>query len=210
MTEAALILIILTLISVACLIRRSAPPPNELRRLNPGVAHHAEWMASEATVSRVGTDYLAAHAWMVTTLLRNTVTYLHEVPRYYSGSALCEQQRVVNIQLHRRGPRLVGIMRARHRVQARRFSDDGLTCYLIDHQTERRMTTYDYWSKRRLHTQDLDSGMYVYQMVFDRADGRWKIAELMQQLPIGLEQFPLATAPIQLTDELPSSAGRDL
>jgi len=86
------------------------------------------------------------------------------------------------------------------------------------------MATYDYWSKRRLHTQNLGDGVYVYLMIYDLAADRWKLAQLIQQLPAGWDGSSNgnghgsnnnggnthANVTIRLTDDLPSNAGRDL
>jgi hypothetical protein len=102
----------------------------------------------------------------------------------------------------------VGVLRAHHQISVRRFSDDGLSCLLIDRQSERRMATYDYWTKQRIHTQDLGSSALVFRMQFDRYTGRWKVDEFIQQLPIGWETLPGAT--LRLMDALPEAAGRDI
>ena len=208
MNDLALVALVLAVIVIAYLSRRRTPRPDKLHRLYPGVAHKAEWMASEEIVRRVEADFLGAQQWLVEALLGNYTAYLHMLPRHFTGDALREQQRIVSLQMRKHGPRLVGILRAHHRIQVRRFSDNGLTCYVIDHQTERLMATYEYWSKRRLHTQDLGAGVYVYQVTLE--NGRWKIEALIQQLPLGWETFPVSSAPLELTDDLPLAAGRDV
>jgi hypothetical protein len=196
-----------------------------LNRINAGVAHRGEWLASRDTIQRIQADYLAAQHWVLETQLSSYTLYQRELPHYFSGELLAEQSRIIDIQMRRRSPRLVGALRAHHQLQVRRFSDNGLSCCLLDYQTERRMATYDYWSKRRLHTQNLGDGVYVYLMIYDLAADRWKPARLIQQLPTGWDgtsssghsngqhgtgSGTYAHVTIRLTDDLPSSAGRDL
>ena len=185
-----------------------------LSRVNAGVSHRAEWLASRDTVQRVQANYLTAQHWALEAQLSSYTLYQRELPRYFAGELLAEQMRAIEVQLRRRSPRLVGCLRAHHQLQVRRFSDNGLNCCLLDFQTERRMATYDYWSKRRLHTQNLGDGVYVYLMIYDLAADRWKPARLIQQLPLGWDGSTVGNSPvripIRLTDELPSSAGRDL
>ncbi len=210
MNNVALVSILFVLCVVVILSRRRRVQPELLQRLYPGVAHKAEWMASDSVVRRVEADYLAAQQWRIETMLDNDTSYLRGLPRYFSGEALIEQQRISLLQMRRRRPRLIGVLRAHHRVQVRRFSEDGLTCCVIDQQSERRMATYDYWTKRRLHTQDLGTGVFVYQMRRDSSVQRWKIDQLIQQLPLGWEAFPFMNSTIQLTDDLPLATGRDI
>lgn len=195
---------------------------SSLSRTNVGVAYRGEGMASRDIVQRVQADYLAAQHWVLETQLSSFTLYQRELPRYFSGELLTEQLRIIDNQMRRRSHRLVGALRAHHQLQVRRFADNGLSCCLLDYQTERRMATYDYWSKRRLHTQNLGDGVYVYLMVYDLAADHWKPSRLIQQLPTGWDgsghsvdnahgsstRQPAVT--IRLTDELPSSAGRDL
>ncbi|MHB8625753.1 MAG: hypothetical protein ACYDBJ_22415 [Aggregatilineales bacterium] len=211
MNELELVAIVIVLIYVACLTaRRRGTAPAPLQRLHPGVVNRAEWMAPRETIQCIEADYLAAQQWALETLLTSYPVYLRELPHYFSGQALTEQVRIVAGTLQRRGPRLVGALRAHHQLQVRRFAEDGMSCCLLDHQSERRMATYDYWTKRRLHTQDLGSGVYVYLMVYDPITARWKIARLIQQLPAGWESGGHARIPIRLTHDLPVAAGRDL
>lgn len=209
MSEVTLIAIVLGLVVVAILSRRSRQNvPEPLQRLHPGVADKAEWMASETTVQRVTTDYLAAQQWVGDMQLADCFACLREVGRYFSGALLREHQRLLGRQLAQSHVRLVGVLRAHHHITVRRFSDDGLSCLVIDRQSERRMATYNYWTKQRVHTQDLGNGAVVYRMTFDRPSGRWKVDEFIQQLPIGWETLPGST--LRITDALPEAAGRDI
>ncbi len=210
MNEMALVLIVIGLIVAVCLSKRRVRRPEPLKRLYPGVINKAEWMASDETVHNVEADYLAVQRWLIEAALCDYMTFLRDLSRNFSGDALREHEKTVKLHMRKRGPRLIGVVRAHHQVQVRRFSDDGQTCYVLDHQTERRMATYDYWTKRRLHTQDLGAGVYVYRMLFDRGLQRWKIDQFIQQLPTGWDALSVSNAPIRLTDELPIAAGRDI
>ena len=189
--------------------RRRKHWPDSLQRLHAGVTQKAEWMASDETVNAVERDYLAAQYWMAESLLAGYVYFLREAPLYLSGKLLKDQQKHVQQHLQRRGPRLVGILRAHHEIRVRHFSDDGLTCYVVDQQKEQRMATYDYWQHQRIHTQDLTEGAYVYRMVFDRAAHRWKIDEFIQQMPLGWCASS-TNHPIRLQESLPAVSGRDI
>lgn len=181
-----------------------------LRRLRAGVNNRAEWMAPEDVIQRVELDYLNAQQWMADALLAGYIRFMNEAPLYLAGSYLKRQQQNALIQMKKSGPRLIGILRAHHHVYIRHFSDDGLICYVLDEQTERRMATYDYWQLRRLHTQDLCDGVYVYRMGFDRSARRWKIEELIQQLPMGWGMQSVASDTIRLQESLPTASGRDI
>ncbi len=201
---------LVTIIVLAIIIRgRRDDWPGHLRRLHAGVTNKAEWMASDDIIQRVENDYLLAQRWMSDALLVGYVRFLREAPRYFSGNYLKHQQHSAMTQIRKRGPRLIGVLRAHHRIRVRYFSDDGLTCYVVDHQTERRMATYDYWQLRRLHTQSLEDGAYVYRMVYDRSTKTWKIEELVQQLPLGWGGQVVSGSPIKLDKSLPIASGRD-
>jgi hypothetical protein len=212
MFEFAIIGLIVALIAVLVYAqrRRTRNWPGNLRRLHAGVNNKAEWMAPEDVIQRVELDYLNAQRWMADALLAGYVRFMNEAPLYLTGSYLKREQQNALIQMKKRGPRLIGILRAHHHVHIRHFSDDALTCYVLDEQTERRMATYDYWQLRRLHTQDLCDGVYVYRMVFDRSAKRWKIEELIQQLPMGWGMQSVASDTIRLQESLPGASGRDI
>lgn len=167
-------------------------------------------MASDDVVQRIESDYLEAQRWMSEALLTGYVRFMHEAPTYFTGGYLKREQHSAGIQMRKSGPRLIGILRAHHHVHVRHFSEDGLSCYVVDQQTERRMATYDYWQLRRLHTQDLGEGAYVYRMVYDPPAYRWKIEELIQQLPSGWGAQTVANPAIRLEQSLPIASGRDI
>jgi len=190
--------------------RRAAPWSGNLQRLHAGVKNKAEWMAPDNVVQTVEADYLAAQRWMSEVLMHGYERFLRDGPRYLSGVFLKEQQHNTNLQMNKRSPRLIGVLRAHHNVRVRHFSDDGLSCYVVDHQTERRMATYECKQFRRLHTQELLEGAYVYRMVYDTSARRWKIDELIQQLPLGWNAENVYNKAIKLEKSLPIASGRDL
>jgi hypothetical protein len=209
--EFAIIGLIIAIIAVIVLRQRTRMTwPVALRRLHAGVNDKAEWMASDDVVQRVEADYLAAQRWMSEALLAGYVRFVNEAPAYFVGSYLKREQHNADVQMRGPGPRLIGILRAHHHIHVRHFSDDGLSCYVVDQQTERRMATYDYWELRRLHTQDLGEGAYVYRMVYDRTADRWKIEELIQQLPMGWCAQAVSNPAIRLEQSLPIASGRDI
>ncbi len=209
MLEFAIIVLIIAMIAAVIVSRRQRSVlPVSLRRLHAGVSNKAEWMASDDVRHRVETDYLEAQRWMSEALLAGYIRFMNEAGAYFTGSYLKREQRNADVQLRKSGPRLIGILRAHHHIRVRHFSDDGLTCYVVDQQTERRMATYDYWQLRRLHTQDLGEGSYVYRMTYDRAAKRWKIEELIQQLPLGWSAQ--SGSAIHLDKSLPIASGRDI
>jgi len=210
MLEFAIIGLMIAIIAVVAIGRRKRVAwPGNLRRLHAGVNDKAEWMASDDVLQRVESDYLQAQRWMSEALLAGYTRFMSEAPNYFAGSYLKREQHNASIQIRKRGPRLIGVLRAHHHIRIRHFSDDGLTCYVVDQQTERRMATYDYWQLRRLHTQDLGEGAYVCRMVYDRAARRWKIDEFIQQLPLGWCAEAVSNPAIRLERSLPTASGRD-
>ncbi|MCC7451129.1 MAG: hypothetical protein IT324_27195 [Anaerolineae bacterium] len=211
MAAFAIVGVFIAIVIVTILARRRAIPwSGNLQRLHAGVKNKAEWMAPDNMVQAVEADYLAAQHWMSEALMRGYGRFLQEGPRYLSGVFLKAQQRSTTYQMHKHGPCMIGVLRAHHNVRVRHFSDDGLSCYVVDHQTERRMATYECSQFRRLHTQELLEGAYVYRMVYDTASRRWKIDELIQQLPLGWNAENVYNKAIKLEKSLPIAAGRDL
>src|SRR5437879_1609937 len=140
MLEFAIIGVIIAMIAVVAIRGRMRVTwPGTLRRLHAGVNDKAEWMASDDVVQRVEADYLAAQRWMSEALLAGYVRFRHEAPTYFTGSYLQREQHSADVQLRKSGPRLIGILRAHHHIHVRHFSDDALSCYVVDQQTERRM-----------------------------------------------------------------------
>jgi hypothetical protein len=200
-------LLLCVVLVVAILKTRRKSPAHPLRRLHAGVMNKAEWMAEDRVVDAVITDYLDAHHWMAEALFSGYVRFLHEAPLYLSGTFLKQQHDSVKTKIQQRSPRLIGVLRAHHHVRVRHFAEDGLSCLVIDSQSEQRMATYDYWEHQRLHTQDLGERTYVYRMVYDAKACRWKIEAFIQQLPMG---WDASTSAIRLEDHLPEVSGRDL
>lgn len=203
MVTVIVILLLVVLAAVIYLTSQSALVPwaQTMKRLNPGVANRAEWMAPNPVVQRVKQDYLAFYDYATQTLPEGWVPYLRDLNRFLCGDMLREQRQNINARLQNDRGRVFDVLRANHRVEVRNFSADGLTCVLIDYQTERRLATYDYRSHSRIHTQDMGEVSYVFKMAF--REERWKIAEYIQTLPPGSGQANW------MEINLPHTVGRD-
>jgi hypothetical protein len=137
-------------------------------------------MSPDPVINKVQTDYLNALAWMQESALwPDTQIAYREAAHFLTESFL----RRFRQRIHQSVSNYRAVLRADHQLQARHFSPDGVRCLVIDQQTDRRMATY--FDGRRLHTQDLGSCAFVYEMVYDRRARRWKIATFIQQLPLG-------------------------
>lgn len=165
-------------------------------------------MASDKVVQHIVEQYLAAQRWMTDQPLVSYQTCLNGLAYFVSGPHLQEVRRVMRLQQARSGPRLVGVLRCTHQVSVRHFADDGMSCLIVDSQTERRMATYDYWTKQRINTQNLGSGTLVYRMALDPADKRWKLHEFIQELPTALETIPAGR--LTVADSLAQPTRRDV
>lgn len=180
----------------------------QLRRMSAGLTQKAEWMAPDTVVHQVRSDYLAALEWLHDSALKHTRHQWAYAPLFLSGAYLKRHQRILRSQREAAPPRLVGILRSDHVIEVRHFSEDGESCLVIDHQEQRRMATYDFETRTRLHTQDVGACTLVYQMVYDLSSQRWKIAAFVQQLPLGWGS-PKLTRHIRVLAQLPSSARRE-
>jgi hypothetical protein len=213
MIEFALIGLVVTLVLVMVYARRTRSKwPSDLKRLHPGVANKAEWMAPDDVLHAVQADYLHAQRWIAETMLAGYAKFTDEAPRYFTGSYLKRQQKLAALHLksNPRGQRYIGVLRCEHKIRIRHFSDDGLECYLLDRQMNRAIVTYDYPCLNPISTQALDQGAYVYRMIFDRKERHWKIEDFVQQLPLGWEEQVISNDSIRLDESLPAAAGRDL
>jgi len=180
---------------------------DEMTRLKPGTGAEAEWIAPPAVLHAVRQDFLATQTWATNRTL-NWGHFAHELPDYLSGHYLSRQTRALQmLTTTSRAPRLALEERVTHTLTPRYFSSDGLRCLLIDWQTERLLITRQYWSQRVVQQQRLDDTAYVFQMVYDREQHRWKIERLVQELPLGWGQP--RTSKVALTTKLPARIGRD-
>ena len=213
MIEFALIGLVVTVVLVVMIARRSRGRwPSDLRRLHPGVALKAAWMAPDVVIHAVEGDYVHAQRWIAETMLAGYAKFSDEAPRYFTGTYIKREQKLAaaHLKSNPRGQRYIGVLRCDHKIRIRHFSDDGLECYLLDRQTHRVVVTYDYPCLRPLGTQALDQGAYVYHMIFDRKERHWKIEDFVQQLPLGWEEQVISSDSIRLDESLPAAAGRDL
>jgi len=171
---------------------------DKMTRLHAGVRHRAEWIAPYEVLEAVKRDYLSFYDYAARTLPQGWLAYLQELEDYLCGEALLLQRQSLEARLRHDRGRLVEVLRAQHQLYVRHFSDDGLTCIVIDQQSEIRLATYDYWRGQRLHTQNMGRANLVYQMRYDPKAGRWKRERFIQHLP------PQATPPTQLALHLPT------
>lgn len=206
----AVLLIIFLLILASRFSQNDIVPwLDEMQRTRPKGAGYAEWLATEDIMQDVMQHYMEYIEFAQETLLTGWVRYYHGIRQYLAGDYLQLQLRNLEARLRVDNVRLIDILRANHDLRIRDFGDDGLTCLLLDYQTERRLATYHYWNKRRVHTQQLDDCICVYRMRYDRLNRRWKITEYIQELPA--HHYPEALeGPIDTLDNaLPPTLGRD-
>lgn len=188
--------------------RNQIPWGNQMRRLHPGAARKAEWMAPDEVVEQVRSDYLASVRWLHDHTLSAWHYQMAKAPSYLSGQFLKRHHTILTQYRGIGAPRGIGILRADHQIDVRYFSEDGERCLVIDQQSQRRMATYDSKSHERILTQDLGDGALVYKMRYDVIDGRWKIDEFVQELPLGWGQHK-STRRIRELVVIPDSIGRD-
>jgi hypothetical protein len=181
---------------------------NKMHRINAGVARKAEWMAPDDIVKMVQEDYLAAVRWLPESMLQEWSQQWNSAPYYLSGLYLKRHQEILKHYQMGRPPRYTGILRCVHEVEVRQFSDDGERCLIIDHQTDRRMATYDFWTQSRVNTQDLGDSTVVYEMAYDKQVKRWKIDRFVQDLPAGWRTGGQLKR-VHLLSALPPVSGRD-
>ncbi len=205
----ALLLVIIVVTGIMTLRGKGQVPwCGKLRRLHPGSAYRGEWMAPEIVVNQVRSDYLAAASWLHSSALLERSRQWTMAPVYLDGSFLKRYQRVLMMNQSGDNTSVLGVLRADHQISVRHFSEDGERCLVIDTQLQRRMATYDGYTRERLHTQDLGECSQVYQMVYDTKSRRWKIETFIQELPGGWNTLS-ASQHIRVLSSLPTSTGRD-
>lgn len=207
-TIALLLVFFFALLAISFSGEKQVPWLDQLYRVKAGVARRAEWMAPEDVVQQVKDDYLMTINWLQDSALKPWPLQLKQAPDYLSGPFLDQHQKHIAKCRSMRRPTLVGILRADHRVEVRRFGESGATCLVIDTQSERRMATYDYDTGERHHTQDMGSGAFVFSMCYDTDTERWKVDQFIQELPLGWRK-PGAARRIELHAELSTKVGRD-
>jgi hypothetical protein len=178
----------------------------KIRHLRIGVGNKVEWMASDAVIKQIESDYLQTFDWLHESLVSERLGSPGQAAGFLTGHALKRYQMlVVHYQRQQvKGSRFIGVLRADHHVEVRHFSEDGSRCLVIDRQTNRRMATYDRQAQVRLHTQDLGDGAVVYRMVYDDVIRRWKLEAFVQELPAGW-----GSRRVRLLTSLPTAIGRD-
>jgi hypothetical protein len=181
LTAALLVVLIGLLVMLALTGRGPVPWAQQMRRVPAGERGQAEWMAGAAVVARVQADYRDALGWLQD--MAFATPNPHRASTYLCEAALTRYR---DIAAQRDGDeRFVGVLRAEHVLEVRRFSEDGVRCLVLDHQTNRQMATYDRITAARVGTQALDDVVRVVAMAYDRDTERWKIADDVQQLPVG-------------------------
>lgn len=205
MVTVAVILILVVLGVMIYLTSQSALVPwvNHMKRLNAGAVNRAEWIAPNPIIENVKRDYLSFYDYATQTLPQGWLAYMRDLNQYMTDDLLREQRHSLSIRLQNDRGRIFDILRANHHIEVRNFSSDGLTCILIDSQTECRLATYDYWNGNRLHTQDVGDAAYVFKMTYDTREERWKMAQYIQTLPPGNWQSSL------MEINPPHAVGRD-
>lgn len=165
-------------------------------------------MAAETIIEQVRTDYLAATDWLQHSLLQAWPRPLAGASHYLTDRYLRRYQRMITQSQVQRPYCFMGVLRCDHHVLVRILPDDERTCIVIDTQTQRRMATYVYRTRERLHTQHLPDAAVVYQMLYDDRAGSWKIALLVQELPLGWENKRILHE-MQTVPDFPALFGRN-
>jgi hypothetical protein len=208
MVLALLVVIVAIIILMSFNGTGQVPWANKLKRVHAGVARKAEWIAPDDVVAQARIDYLAAVNWLQESMLSSWEQRWENAPAYLSGKYLKRYQTILNHYRVSGNPFCVGVMRADQQVTVRHFSEDGQRCLIIDRQSQRRMATYDYFKQTRISTQDLGSGIVVYQMLYDQNARRWKIENFIQELPTGWDDYRKSQR-IRTLSALPTVIGRD-
>ncbi|MEQ8674408.1 MAG: hypothetical protein RLP44_06830 [Aggregatilineales bacterium] len=188
--------------------RKQVPWADKLYRINAGVQSKGEWLAPDDIQNDVRADYLAAMGWLQDSLLADLSYQWTSAPNMLSGTFLQRHQEILTHYKKQKAPRYTGILRCTHRVEVRHFSEDGERCLVVDHQTTRRIATYDLLHHVRVITQDMGDGTVVYEMAYDKALKRWKIDAFVQELPAGWASTK-SHDQIELLSVLPPANGRD-
>ena len=208
MIWALMLVMLVVLITMSLNGKNRVPWSDKLRRVRAGVPNRAEWMAPDRVVEQVRYDYLAALDWQHDSALHGWSHQRKYAALFFTEKYLKQHHATIHHYQAARAPRCVAVLRADHQIMVRHFSEDGERCLIIDQQLHRRMATYDYDTRTRLHTQDLGACAVVLQMVYDKQSQRWKIAEFVQRLPLGWGN-PRVNRRIDLLADLPTSSGRD-
>lgn len=162
--------------------REHIPWANKMRRLTVGVTQQVEWMAPDPVVASVRTDFLETIGWLHDSALLPPAHQRLVAPYYLTDTYLQSYKSLLKTQADQP---FIGVLRADHQIAVRYFSEDGTVCLVVDRQQQQRIATYHARTQARVFTQDLGDAMVVYQMRYDINNQRWKIAELVQQLPSG-------------------------
>ncbi len=202
----ALVIIFIAIVVIMSLNNAGRIPwGDKMRRLNAGSVQKSEWMAPDSVVAQVRAQYLEAINWLHESMLSSWAKQWSTAPNFLNGTHLKRYHNSLLLQRDSKGVEVSGVLRADHVVEVRQFSESGAFCLVIDHQSQRRMATYNRKTLERLHTQDLGDGVVVYAMLYDAKDQRWKIGSFVQELPPDWRTRPM----IQELSTMPGAIGRD-
>lgn len=199
-------LIVITLMTL--IGSETLPWVSKLKRVNAGVAQRAEWIAPSYVLMCVRSDYLGAMNWLQASGFHTWDEQSEHAPGHLSGPCLERHLEILKRQHTSPPNRYTGMLHCHHDVQVRHFSEDGTRCLLLDHQSDRRIETFDTKDGKHLTTQALADGTVVYEMAYDRQANRWKINRYIQELPIGWSHDK-ASHRVKLTNVMPPIHGRD-
>lgn len=188
--------------------KKQVPWADKLYRVNAGVKSKGEWLAPDDIQNDARADYLAAMGWLQDSLLADWSYQWSSAPNFLSGAFLHRHQEILKHYRMQKTPRYTGILRCTHRVEVRHFSEDGERCLIVDHQTTRRIATYDLLHHVRVITQDMGDGTVVHEMAYDKLLKRWKIDAFIQELPAGWSSKK-SHEQIKVLSVLPPADGRD-
>jgi hypothetical protein len=157
----------------------------KMRRLNHGAMDQEEWMAPDDVITKVKDDFIEAMDWLSETQSMTMLDRWSKSANYFSGEYLKNYKALNQMHLFKVPFKHLSILRCVHSPTVRHFSQDGETCFIIDHQTETRMALYDANTGERINTQHLDEACVVYQMIYNKFSKRWRVNRYIQQLPVG-------------------------
>jgi hypothetical protein len=170
----------------------------------------AEWNAPDYVHQQVRNDYLMATRWMRDCAFSSWTEQWAGAPYYFAGLHLHRHQKILTKQRAGQETPYRDLMDAEHFIEVRHFSSDGERCLVIDHQTERTITTYHHTTCKPWMRQALDDAAVIYQMVYDRSTSRWKIEQFVQELPSALRTGRMTNQKrVKVLAELPPTLGRD-
>lgn len=175
--------------------------PAKLRRLRKGSTYRDQWMVLDDRTEQVRCNFLTAIEWLQVSAMRDGAHI--SAATHLSGEYL---KQYLNLVRNQSNDRFSGVLLTTHQPTVRYLTKDAMHCLVIDHQTGRRMLTCDRRTGRFLNVQDLEEGMVVYQMAYDRLQKRWKLDAFIQELPLN---WKASQGKVQLFSSPSKMDGRD-